>query len=196
MTEEEKTSESKTEGKDSIVPAGMAPWKQELGKVLWKVVTTGAVTGGGVMAALNGTKLPEIAMGMLGGGLFTGAGAIGYAYIDPIARRTKKGAGDAGVKAVEAFDWTAEQLWAKATQVETKYCLAQAEECEGYRPEAVRQYETIRKPMLRDVFVPLELDGQSMRAGFGAKGIAPEAIELASKRDDLDIWKLSTGQKG
>ena len=192
MTEEEKPSESKTEEKDAIVPAGMALWKVELGKVLWKVVTTGAVTGGGLMAALNGTKLPEIAMGMLGGGLFTGAGAIGYAYIDPIARRTKKGAGDAGEKAVEVFDKTAEQLWAMATRVETKYCLAQAEECERYRSEGVRQYPGLGKPMLKDVFVPLMLWGQGRNAGYGCDDAdKPEIESLQSNPDkNLDVWKL------
>jgi GUN4-like/NACHT domain len=188
MPEEQKPSEPKTEEKDSIVPAGMAPWKQELGKVLWAVVTSGAVTGGGVMAALNGTKLPEIAMGMLGGGLFTGAGAIGYAYVDPIARRTKKKAGDAGDKTVEAIDWTAEQLWAKATQMPRKYGLAQAEECEGYRPEAVRQYPGLGKPMLRDVFVPLMLIGQGKRAGYTCDEV--DVNPVGSLQDNLTIWKL------
>jgi hypothetical protein len=173
------------EEEKSIAPSDMAPWKLELGKVIWALVTSGAVTGGGVMAVLSGTKLPEIALGAAAGGLFSGAGALGYAYVDPMARRAKKGAKDAGNKTVEAIDWSAEQLWAKATKVETKYCLAQAEVCEGYRPEAMRQYETIRKPMLRDVFVPLELDGQAMQAGYGE-----DAIAIASLQDDLSIWKL------
>jgi GUN4-like/NACHT domain len=172
----------------SIVPKDMAPWKVELGKVLWGLVTSGAVTGGGIMAALSGTKLPEIAMGAVAGGIFTGVGAVGYAYVDPLARRAKQGAGEMGNKTVAVLDRTAAQLWARATQAEEKYCLAQAEQCEGYRPEAVRQYDDIRKPMLRDVFVPLVLDVQAMRAGYRCE--ADDEIAIASMQDDLDIWKL------
>jgi hypothetical protein len=172
----------------SIVPKDMAPWKVELGKVLWGLVTSGAVAGGGIGAILSGTKLPETAIGAGAGGLLTWMSTIGYAYVEPLTRRAKQGAGDMGNKTVAAFDWSAAQLWAKATQAEEKYNLAQAEECEGYRPEAVRQYSGIGKPMLRDVFVPLVLDGQAMRAGYGCDD--EDDIAVASRQDDLDIWKL------
>jgi hypothetical protein len=167
----------------SIVPKDMPPWKMELGKLLWGLVTAGSVSGGGVMAVISGSELPKIALGAAAGGLFTGMGALGVAYSKPLAQRAKKGFGDAGDKTVEVFDRSAEQLWAKVTQQEVKYCLAQAEVCEGYRPEGVRQYETLKKPMLRDVFVPLEFDRQVMRAGH-------RGIEQACRQDDLDIWKL------
>jgi hypothetical protein len=115
----------------SIAPKDMPPWKMELGKLLWGLVTAGSVSGGGVMAVISGSELPKIALGAAAGGLFTGMGALGVAYSKPLARRAEKGFGAAGDKTVEALDRTAEQLWARATKQEEKYCLAQAEVCEG-----------------------------------------------------------------
>ena len=192
MTEEEKTSESKTEEKDSIVPAGMAPWKQELGKVLWKVVTTGAVTGGGVMAVLNGTKLPEIAMGMLGGGLFTGGGAIATALIGPTLKKTKKGAEFAGEKGAELAEGKAKELVDMVLRVDDRYLELQKEDCQASLCDGIAQVFT---PLLEEIFVPLSMTFTDRRPGWmndrtEELGDSEElALLMPSSQKEAQIWK-------
>ena len=192
MTEEEKTSESKTEEKDSIVPEGMAPWKQELGKVLWKVVTTGAVTGGGVMAVLNGTKLPEIAMGMLGGGLFTGGGAIATALIGPTLKKTKKGAEFAGEKGAELAEGKAKELVDMVLRVDDRYLELQKEDCQASLCDGIAQVFT---PLLEEIFVPLSMTFTDRRPGWmndrtEELGDSEElALLMPSSQKEAQIWK-------
>ena len=190
MTEEQQKS---SEIQPSNVAGSLSPWKVQLGGVLWQWIAAGGMTFGGLVTILNTTELPKIALGAAAGGVMTGGGALVYAFANPIGKRAKAGAEAAGNKAVEAFDGSAEQLWAKATGVETKYGLAQAEECEGYRPEAVRQYPGLGKPMLRDVFVPLVLIGHGRRAGYDcdrSEDRTIEAFQDDSGLKNLDIWKL------
>ena len=192
MPEEEKTSESKTEEKDSIVPAGMAPWKQELGKVLWKVVTTGAVTGGGVMAVLNGTKLPEIAMGMLGGGLFTGGGAIATSLIGPTLKKTKKGAEFAGEKGAEFVENQAKELVDKVLGVDDRYLELQKEDCQASLCDGIAQVFT---PLLEEIFVPLSMTFTDRRPGWmndRAEELGDSealAVLMPSSQKEAQIWK-------
>ncbi|MBE9033327.1 GUN4 domain-containing protein, partial [filamentous cyanobacterium LEGE 11480] len=187
MAEEESTLTKPQQDEQSIAPKGMPLWQISVGGALWKWLSGGAALGS-LVTVINTTDLPKIALGAAAGGALSGGGAIVYAFADPVGKRAKKAAGAAGNKTVEVIDWSAEQLWAKATKVETKYCLAQAEECEGYRPEGVRQYPGLGKPMLRDVFVPLLLIGQGRQAGYGCD--VDEALGSALRHDNLDIWQL------
>ena len=96
MTEEQNLPEVQPKDKDSIVPTGMDGWKVELGKVVWTWVAAGGVSFGSLVTLLNTTDLPKIAIGGLVGGGLSGTGALVYAFVDPIARRAKKGAAKAG----------------------------------------------------------------------------------------------------
>jgi predicted NACHT family NTPase len=59
----------------------------------------------------------------------------------------------------------------------------------GYRPEGVRQYEEIKKPILRDVFVPLGLMDIGQSGGY-RRGDRNDELAIAQMENKLDIWKL------
>ncbi|MBD2021877.1 GUN4 domain-containing protein [Leptolyngbya sp. FACHB-36] len=69
---------------------------------------------------------------------------------------------------------------------ETKYLKWQSLDCQDYKPEGVEQRSGIFTPMLREVFVPLELSSSAIiRPGLQARD-----LEILQQRDGLLIWDL------
>ena len=70
-------------------------------------------------------------------------------------------------KAIDGgLDQITERAIASATGFEGKYLRAQASDCESVRSEGVRQREGLAEPLLKDVFVELQIDSSASLAGF------------------------------
>ena len=68
----------------------------------------------------------------------------------------------------QVFGQVTNQVIAAATGFENKYLLCQAAECQAFRSEGMAQHDGIFIPLLKEVFVPLELDSSVIQAGFQA----------------------------
>ena len=171
MTDPQNLPEAQTEEKGSL-------WNQQIADMVFKAIGSGGFAT--FISLFLVSDLPKIAMaGAIGAG-----GGLAYAVAAPTLRKTKKGAEAMGEDVAERFE-------TKVLGVEGKYLDAQAKECEGYRPEGMRQYEEIKKPILRDVFVPLGLMDIGQPGGYGrGDRLQNDELAIAQMENKLDIWKL------
>ena len=165
MTEEQNLPEVQPKDKDSIVPTGMDGWKVELGKVVWTWVAAGGVSFGSLVTLLNTTDLPKIAIGGLVGGGLSGTGALVYAFVDPIARRAKKGAAEAGHGAADKAENAARGAFVDRP-FDEHYWDAQALKCLDIKSVGIPQYDGIFASLLEKVFVDLRLDHNAQDPGY------------------------------
>ena len=112
--------------------------------------------------------------------------SIGSYLLGPIANSTKRRAKHAG----EKFDQVTEQVIAAATGFEEKYLCCQASDCESVRAEGMRQQEGIFEPLLKDVFVELQIDGSTRLPGFQADVLTRQTLGKRSLEGRLrqTIW--------
>lgn len=86
--------------------------------------------------------------------------AIGFslsiisAILEPFLISTKRRAQQTG----DFLDYVTEQMVSSATGFERKYLYCQASECESLRTEGMKQPVGITEPLLKEVFVELEID--------------------------------------
>ena len=179
MTDEKNLPEADTEKKESTVPSGIAPWKMELGKVLWAWIAAGGMSLGSLVTLLNTTDLPKIAIGGLAGGALTGGGALVYALSNPSARRLKQDMEKAGTNIAETH-WVQKPF-------EEQYWDCQALECLEAKAIGIPQYDGIFVPLLEKVFVQLQLDHGAQNAGYLE---AQSAMEIRENCDRLQVWDL------
>lgn len=191
MTDEQKPTEEQTEENNSIVPAGMALWKLELGKVLWKWIAGGA-TLGSVVTILNTTELPKLALGAAAGGALTGGGAIATALLSPTLKKTKQGADRVGEGIAGLAEEKAQGLADKVLGVDDRYLELQKEDCQASLCDGIHQLFT---PLLEEIFVPLSMTFTDRSPGWERK--VSEALEepdlfmplMPSKQKEAQIWK-------
>ena len=188
MTEEQKQNSSEIQ--PSNVAGPLSPWKVQLGGILWQWIAAGGMTFGGLVTILNTTELPKIALGAAAGGALTGDGAIAYAYANPIGKRAKELAEEAGKNNVKAFDEAAKKKRVNRP-FEERYWDCQALECRSAKSTGIPQYDGIFVSLLEKVFVELGLDGNAQLAGYG-KNIDFEPEEWGDREhcDRLQIWDL------
>ncbi|MEL7507230.1 MAG: GUN4 domain-containing protein [Cyanobacteria bacterium J06554_1] len=176
-------------------PQPKPPASEQLADMLLKAIRTGGIAGGGIGAfwqLFQNSDIPKaIASLVIGAGLSYGA-----KLLMPVHKGNEDRAEKAG-KAInegidQVFDQVTNQLIAAATGFENKYLLCQAAECQAFRSEGMTQHDGIFIPLLKEVFVPLELDSSAMQAGF-------RALELdrnSEKQRELTIWTfLAQAQK-
>ncbi len=153
MTDKENLPEAKTEEKGSIVPKDMAPWKLELGKVLWAWMAGGASLGS-LVTLLNSSDLSKLALGAAAGGALTGGGAVGYALFMPTGRKIKKGADVVGAGAADVVADKTQEIADKILGVDDRYLKLQKEDCQASHCDGITQIFT---PLLEEIFVPLSM---------------------------------------
>jgi hypothetical protein len=194
MTEEQNLPEVQPKDKDSIVPSEMAPWKMELGKVLWAWIVGGASLGS-LVTLLNSTDLPKIALGAAAGGGLTGVGAIGYALLGPTGKKMKKGADVLGAGVAELAEDKAQGIADRVLGVDDRYLKLQKEDCQALLCDGIAQVFT---PLLEEMVVPLSMTFTARNASLeplGDEGFEEERADIVSlsgrSLNDQDpvIWK-------
>ncbi|MEM7796648.1 MAG: GUN4 domain-containing protein [Cyanobacteria bacterium P01_C01_bin.118] len=176
-------------------PQPKPPASEQLADMVLKAIKTGGIAGGGIGAfwqLFQNSDIPKaIASLLIGAGLSYGA-----KLLIPVHKGNEERAEKAG-KALnqgidQVFDQVTNQVIAAATGFENKYLLCQAAECQAFRSEGMAQHDGIFIPLLKEVFVPLELDSSAMQAGFRAL----ELDKNPEKQRELTIWTfLAQAQK-
>jgi GUN4-like/NACHT domain len=168
----------------------ITPLNEQFSDVLFRWLMKGGVASGGVGALWSLALDSDIPKALV----FLGVGAL-FAYtvkfLKPIHTQIEEISEDAG----EAFTKTGKkftaQAIAKVQGIDEKYLLAQKLDCRWIRTDGANQYEgmdSIRVPLLEDVFVPLSLGSSSMLPGFNS---AEKTYKSFSKYDSVanrDIW--------
>jgi hypothetical protein len=129
-----------------------------------KAVMGGSLTVGGVgafVALFKESDVPKaIASALIGLGLSYGA-----SLLLPLHKGNQRRLGQAGEAIDGAIDRVAEPVVAKAKGLEDQYFQCQSWACRRQQSE-LAQLDGIGKPLLEEVFVPLQLDRSSMLPGF------------------------------
>ena len=163
------------------------PVSEQLADMILKAIRTGGITGGGLGAfwqLFQNSDIPKaIASLIVGAGLSYGAKLLMPVHRGNEERAEKTGqAINEGIDQV--FDQVTDQVIAAATGFENKYLLCQAAECQAFRSEGMTQHDGIFIPLLKEVFVPLELDSSAIKAGFRAVS----SSNASPKYQELTIW--------
>ncbi|MEL6130426.1 MAG: NTPase (NACHT family), partial [Cyanobacteria bacterium J06628_4] len=146
-------------------PQPKPPASEQLADMLLKAIRTGGIAGGGIGAfwqLFQNSDIPKAIVSLvIGAGLSYGA-----KLLMPVHKGNEDRAEKAG-KAInegidQVFDQVTNQVIAAATGFENKYLLCQAAECQAFRSEGMTQHDGIFIPLLKEVFVPLELDSNSI----------------------------------
>ena len=167
------------------------PVADQLAELLRKVIVPGGATVGGIGAfwelfiSNDGDVLTAVASAGIGLGLSYGA-----AMLKPFHDANQRRAGHVGHVINEAT----ERTFAKATGFESKYLECQAWDCESVRSEGVRQQEGIFEPLLKDVFVELQIDSSASLAGFETQ-LQSAMQEGLERQLNQSIWDLLTTVK-
>ena len=139
------------------------PVADQLAELLRKAIVPGGATVGGIGAfwelfiSNDGDVLTAVASAGIGLALSYGA-----AMLKPFHAANQRRAGHVGNVINEAT----EGVFAKATGFEGKYLACQTWDCEAVRSEGVKRREGIFEPLLKDVFVELQIDSSASLAGF------------------------------
>ncbi|WP_299412153.1 NACHT domain-containing protein [Acaryochloris sp. IP29b_bin.148] len=133
----------------------------QIADLLIKLVMTGGVTAGGAGAfwsLFKESDIPKaIASGVIGLGI-----SLGASFLKPIHKGTQDRLAKAGESANKALD----HGLAKVSGVEEQYFRCQAWACRRQKSEGVIQHDGIFMPLLEEIYVPLELDANSLPSGW------------------------------
>ena len=119
------------------------------GVAFWQLLSDGGV-GKAIAAFLIGTGT-----------------SYGARMLKPVHEEGLKAADTVGGAMGDAFGQVTRRAIAAASGFEKRYLLCQAADCESVRAEGMAQREGIFEPLLKDVFVELQIDSEALPAGFG-----------------------------
>ena len=151
-----------------------------------QAIVPGGATAGGLGAFWElfidneGEIAKAIASACIGLGLSYGA-----AMLKPLHEANQRRTRHVG----NVVNEVAERAFAKVTGFEGKYSLCQAWDCEAVRSEGMKHRDGIFEPMLKDVFVELQIDGNSRLPGFWNRVIGRSKTDLSGNQT---IWELLT----
>jgi hypothetical protein len=163
------------------------PLSEQIADILLKAIRTGGVGLGGIGAlwllVKEDNDIPRaVASLLIGVGISYGA-----SLLDPLHKGNKRRFAKMGEDVDRGVDRIAENAIAKVRGVEDQYFQCQAWDCRRYRSEGIAQHDRIFKPLLEEVFVPLQLDPGSLQPGFRAPDI--QRLQLM-RSDGQKIWDL------
>lgn len=167
-------------------PQEKAPLNEQIADFVVKVIKPGGITGGGIGAIwflFVQSDVPKaIASAVIGLGLSYGA-----KLLQPIHEGNQRRFDRAGKAIDTAVDQAIEGSVALVTQpqkrFEDQYLERQAYDCQAVRAEGIAQQPGIFTPLLKEVFVPLELAPNSI-----SPGLRHEVFDRFLTT--LDIWAL------
>ena len=163
-------------------------WNQQIAEMIFKAIGSGGFAT--LIALFTSSELPKIAMA---GALGSGAGLV-YAFVDPIARRAKKGAEKAGEGTADFAEGVVKDLVTKATGIDDRYLELQKEDCKTSLCDGINQ---VFSPLLEEIFVPLSISYSALIPGW--KTIAADlegdddvglAAMRSSEAGESQIWQL------
>ena len=155
-----------------------------------KAIVPVGVTAGGLGAfwllLVKDDVGQAVASAIIGLGLSYGA-----AMLKPFHDANRRRADYAGKR----IDQITEGVIAAATGFEEKYLRCQASDCESVRAEGLAQREGIFEPLLKDVFVELQIDSAARLPGLSAKALRQLEMEGVCKQSIWDFLVDSRREK-
>mgnify|MGYP001796348642 CR=1 FL=1 len=153
----------------------------QISELIRKISMPGGVTLGSASAIWHYFIQEDIPK-TIGSALIGLAVSYGSKVLGPLHESNQRRLKQVG----KALDVVTDQAIATATGFENKYLLCQAAECQAFRSEGMTQHDGIFIPLLKEVFVPLELDSSSIQAGF--KDFALQEQQSPETLRELTIW--------
>lgn len=157
----------------------------QIADVLIKLVMTGGVTAGGAGAfwsLFKDSDIPKaIASGVIGLGI-----SLGASFLKPL----HKGMQDRLAKAGESANKALDHGIAKVSGLEKQYFQCQARACRRQKSEGVVQHDGIFLPLLEEIYVPLQLDKNSLPSGLRESPIQHPTKPSLDWMQERKIWDL------
>lgn len=169
-------------------------FNEKLAEALLRIISAGSIAGGGASAIWqlfqdDSDTFKAIASALIGVGL-----AYAARLLMPVHEGNKRRLENAGHILDEKLDEITTQAIVAATRFEDKYMLCQAAECQTFKSEGVSHRDGIWIPLLKEVFVPLQLDHHATQPGF--RKIHQRRHIYGSKNSgELDIWDFLAKSK-
>jgi len=164
--------------------------QEQITDIVLKTIKTGGVAGGGIGAFWQlfiASDIPKaIASALIGAGISYGA-----LLLEPIHTGNKKRLQKIGESANEGIDKLSENVVAnwRSLGFTEKYLKCQEWDCHEDNVVGMREDDDlpVNSPLLREVFVPLELSADSMTGGYESRNRAKNRAEAC---EQLQIWQL------
>ena len=164
--------------------------QEQITDIVMKTLKTGGVAGGGIVSfyqLLIASDIPKaIASMVIGAGISYGA-----LLLEPIHTGNKKRFQKIGESANEGIDTLGENIVAnwRSLGFTEKYLKCQEWDCHDDNVVGMREDDDlpVNSPLLREVFVPLELSADSMTRGYEFRDRAKNRAEAC---EQLQIWQL------
>ncbi|QUY42314.1 GUN4 domain-containing protein [Acaryochloris marina] len=164
-------------------PKAKVSLSDQIADVVVKAVRTGGVTVGGAGAfwsLFNDSDIPKaLASGVIGLGISYGA-----SLLNPV----HKGTQDRLTKAGEAANKAIDHGIAKVSGVEEQYFRCQAWACRRQKSEGVIQHDGIFRPLLEEIYVPLQLDRNSLPSGLRESPMQHPTKLSFNEMQESEIW--------
>ncbi len=164
--------------------------EEQITDIVLKTVKTGGIAGGGIGAfwqLFMASDIPKaIASALIGAGISYGA-----ALLQPIHEGNKKrfkGLGETADRGIEKLGENVTASWRSLGFTE-KYLKCQEWDCHEDNAVGMREDEDlpVNSPLLREVFVPLELSADSLARGYEFRDRSKKQEEAC---EQLQIWQL------
>jgi hypothetical protein len=164
--------------------------EEQITDIVLKTVKTGGIAGGGIGAfwqLFMASDIPKaIASAVIGAGISYGA-----SLLQPIHEGNKKRFQKIGEAANEGIDKLGENVAAKwhLLGFTEKYLKCQEWDCHEDNVVGMREEDDlpVNSPLLREVFVPLELSADSLARGYEFRDRSKKQEEAC---EQLQIWQL------
>jgi hypothetical protein len=160
--------------------------EEQITDIVLKTIKTGGIAGGGIGAFWHlfmASDIPKaIASAVIGAGISYGA-----ALLQPIHEGNKKrfkGLGESADRGIEKLGENVAANW-KTLGFDAKYLQCQMWDCHEDYAVGLREDENlpVNNPLLREVFVPLELSSDSIASGY-------EFRDRDESCQQIQIWEL------
>ncbi|WP_434684333.1 GUN4 domain-containing protein [Pseudanabaena minima] len=164
--------------------------EEQITDIVLKTVKTGGIAGGGIGAfwqLFMASDIPKaIASMVIGAGISYGA-----ALLQPIHEGNKKrfkGLGESADRGIEKLGENVTESWRSLGFTE-KYLKCQEWDCHEDNVVGMREEDDlpVNSPLLREVFVPLELSADSLTRGYEFRDRSKKQEEAC---EQLQIWQL------
>ena len=161
--------------------------QNQMANIFLQTIMKGGVTVGGVGAFWSLFKESDVPKAILSVIIGSGVtyGAILLKRVDEGNRQRL----DEASKSIDAsLDLITDQALARVTGFDNKYRLCQALECQELRSEGLTQQNGIFVSLLKEVFVPLALGRDAVKAGFRGFEAEQLSAQFSGQSEELGIW--------
>ncbi len=175
-------------------PNPKSPLNEQIADIALKVIMAGGVTGGGIGAfwsLFKESDVPKaIASAVIGVGL-----AYGAKLIAPVHKGNQRRLERVGQALDSGLDQVTETMIVAAKGFENKYLRCQASDCESVRAEGMAHRDDIFEPLLKDVFVELQIDSTGQLPGFSAEVAHQLNAGMTAKQTIWDFLAAAKQEK-